>query len=259
VQATSDSDRFQAWLQDVFEARLGDAETISMGPFRAVVTRVAKEKPVAWVTLVDPGVKDADGKRALTKLRSAFKTQDIDLEVEYDDHAFPHAAAWFADSGLTLVETNPLMACRPETFTAFAAPDVALTRLSQHGKPAELEAFQKLRWTDGGDDDKDVQPVERLRSDLAVATSVYLLAWLEWEPVGTGVSHVTRTAAEVVGVVTRKDRRRRGVAATVTSELVRRHFEGGGDFVFLDAANDEAAKVYERLGFTRFGSKALYR
>jgi len=86
-----------------------------------------------------------------------------------------------------------------------------------------------------------------------------MLAWLEWEPVGTGVSHVTRTAAEVVGVVTRKDRRRRGVAATVTSELVRRHFEGGGDFVFLDAASEDAAKVYERLGFTRFGSKALYR
>ncbi len=37
---------------------------------------------------------------------------------------------------------------------------------------------------------------------LAVATSVYLLAWLDWEPVGTGVSHLTRTAAEVVGVVT---------------------------------------------------------
>jgi len=259
VQATSDSDRFQAWLQDVFEARLGDAETISMGPFRAVVSRAGQGKPVAWVTLVEPGVKDADGKRALSKLRSGFKTQDIDIEVEYDDHAFPHAAAWFDDAGLKLVETNPLMACRPDSFTAFAAPEVALTRLSQHGKPAELEAFQNLRWTNGGEHDDEVQPVERLRTDLAVATSVYLLAWLEWEPVGTGVSHVTRTAAEVVGVVTRKDRRRRGVAATVTSELVRRHLEGGGDFVFLDAANDEAAKVYERLGFTRFGSKALYR
>jgi predicted GNAT family acetyltransferase len=211
------------------------------------------------VTLVDPGVKDTDGKRALAKLRSSFKTQDIDIEVEYDDHAFPHAAEWFAGSGLKLVETNPLMACRPETFKPFAAPDVSLTRLSQHGKPNELEAFQKLRWTDGGDVDRDVQPVERLRADLVSATSVYLLAWLEWEPVGTGVSHVTRTAAEVVGVVTRNDRRRRGVAATVTSELVRRHFEGGGDFVFLDAAHDDAAKVYERLGFTRFGSKALYR
>lgn len=259
VQATSDSDRFQSWLQDVFEARLHDAETISMGPFRAVVSRAGEGKPTAWITLVDPGVSDAEGERALANLRSGFKGQDIEIEVEYDDHAFPHAAAWFAGAGLTLVETNPLMACRPETFAPFAAPDVALTRLSQHGKPAELDAFQKLRWTDGGDLEREVQPVERLRTDLMVASSVYLLAWLDWEPVGTGVSHVTRTAAEVVGVVTRNDRRRRGVAATVTSELVRRHFESGGDFVFLDAASENAARVYERLGFARFGAKALYR
>ena len=259
MRATSDSDRFQAWLQDAFEARLSDAETISMGPFRAVVSRADKGKSSAWVTLVDPGVSDAEGKRALSKLRAGFEKQDIEIEVEYDDHAFPHAAAWFAESGLTLVETNPLMACRPEAFTPFAAPEVALTRLSQHGKPAELEAFQQLRWTDGGDVDREAQPVDKLRQDLAVATSVYLLAWLDWEPVGTGVSHVTRTAAEVVGVVTRNDRRRRGVAATVTSDLLKRHFESGGDFVFLDAANEPAAHVYERLGFSRFGSKALYR
>ena len=259
MRATSDSDRFQAWLQDAFEARLSDAETISMGPFRAVVSRAEKGKPSAWVTLVDAGASDAEGKRALSKLRAAFTRQDIEIEVEYDDHAFPHAATWFADAGLSLVETNPLMACRPDSFTPFAAPEVALTRLSEHGKPAELEAFQTLRWTDGGDIDREAQPVEKLRSDLAVATSVYLLAWLDWEPVGTGVSLLTRTAAEVVGVVTRNDRRRRGVAATVTSELLKRHFEGGGDFVFLDAANEPAAKVYERLGFTRFGSKALYR
>ncbi len=259
VRATSDSDRFQAWLQDVFEARLGSAETISMGPFRAVVMRAAGSKPSAWVTLVDAGASDAEGKRALAKLRSAFSGQAIDVEVEYDDHAFPHAAAWFADSGLERVETNPLMACRSDTFTPFTAPDVVLTRLSEHGKPAELEAFQSLRWTDGGELDRDIQPVERLRSDLMTAGSVHLLAWIDWEPVGTGVSHLTKTAAEVVGVVTRHDRRRRGVAATVTSDLVRRHFEGGGDFVFLDAANEPAARVYERLGFTRFGSKALYR
>jgi predicted GNAT family acetyltransferase len=88
---------------------------------------------------------------------------------------------------------------------------------------------------------------------------VYLLAWLDWEPVGTGVSHLTGAVAEIVGVVTRNDMRRRGVASSVTSELVRRHFERGGDFVFLDAANEEAAAVYERLGFSRFGSKVVFR
>jgi predicted GNAT family acetyltransferase len=66
-------------------------------------------------------------------------------------------------------------------------------------------------------------------------------------------------AAEIVGVVTRKDRRKRGVAGAVTSELVRRHFANGGDFVFLDAANEEAGRVYERLGFSPFGANLIYR
>jgi predicted GNAT family acetyltransferase len=45
----------------------------------------------------------------------------------------------------------------------------------------------------------------------------------------------------------------------VTSELVARHFGSGGDFVFLDAADDGAARVYERLGFKRFGANLVYR
>jgi predicted GNAT family acetyltransferase len=94
---------------------------------------------------------------------------------------------------------------------------------------------------------------------MARPNSVFLLAWMEWEPVGTGVSHALKGAAEIVGVVTRKDRRKRGVAAAITSELVRRHFANGGDFAFLDAANEDAARVYERLGFTRFGANLVYR
>jgi predicted GNAT family acetyltransferase len=45
----------------------------------------------------------------------------------------------------------------------------------------------------------------------------------------------------------------------VTSELVTRHFAASGDFVFLDAANPEAVRVYERLGFERFGDNVVYR
>ena len=45
----------------------------------------------------------------------------------------------------------------------------------------------------------------------------------------------------------------------MTSELVRRHFERGGDYVFLDSANEEATRVYERLGFRQFGSKVVFR
>ena len=99
----------------------------------------------------------------------------------------------------------------------------------------------------------------RWRAELGVPSSVFLLAWLDWEAAGTGVSHSLKGAAELVGIVTQKALRRRGVAATITSELVRRHFDRGGDFVFLDAAGDEAAKVYAGLGFSPFGVNLVYR
>jgi ribosomal protein S18 acetylase RimI-like enzyme len=258
----SDSRRFQGWLQEFFERqqRNPEIETISMGPFRTLITPGEQEgESVAWVTLVDPDPDGDEAVRALTRLRAAFGRHPMDVEVEYDETAFPQAATWFGEAGMVLIERNPLMAVRPATFAPFMARDIALTRLRPHAKQAELGAFQRIRWTNGGDLDREVQPVERLAHDLKTLTSVYLLAWIDWEPVGTGVSHLTGDVAEIVGVVTRADRRRRGVAATVTTELVRRHFERGGDFVFLDAANEPAARVYERLGFRRFGSKVVFR
>ena len=254
-----DSERFQSWLHDFFESRQRDSETIAMGPFRAIVTPREDGGASAWVTLADPAPDEDEAVRALSRLRQAFHRHSVEVEIEYDAAAFPQAAGWFAGAGMVKVEENPLMAVRPQTFRPYSAPHVALTRLRQHAKQGELEAFQRLRWSNGGDLDREVQPIERLHHDLKTATSVYLLAWIDWEPVGTGVSHLPGDAAEIVGVVTRNDRRRRGVAATVTSELVRRHFERGGDFVFLDAANEEAARVYERLGFNRFGSKVVFR
>jgi ribosomal protein S18 acetylase RimI-like enzyme len=262
VEAASDSQRFQGWLQELFERqqRNPEVEAISMGPFRALILPGEESgQSVAWVTLVDPDPDEHEAVRALSRLHTAFRRHSLDVEIEYDSTAFPQAARWFAEAGMIIVERNPLMAVRPETFVPFSAPHVALTRLRQHAKQAELDAFQNIRWTNGGELDREPQPVERLAHDLKTTTSVYLLAWLDWEPVGTGVSHLTGEVAEIVGVVTRNDRRRRGVAATVTSELVRRHFEHGGDFVFLDAANEEAARVYDRLGFNRFGSKVVFR
>ena len=247
------------WMRDAFEAKQHDAETFSMGPFRAVVTRGADGRSAGWVTLDDAQVNSAEATRSLANLRAAFTSQKIDIEVEFNTDAFPHAAEWFQAAGLTLAEQHPLMACRPETFVPVESTQVSLTRLSHNTKLAELEAFQAIRWSNGGDLHRKGPPIEQLRIELKALTSVYILGWLDWEPVGTGVSHATKDAAEIVGVVTRNDKRRRGVAAAVTSELVRRHFGRGGDYVFLEAEHEQAARIYGRLGFVKFGSKVVYK
>jgi GNAT superfamily N-acetyltransferase len=256
----SDTDRFQTWQRDTLADREDGAEILSVGPFRALLSPATETTQHGWVTLIDGTAAEAETLKALTKLRSTFKRHKVPLEIEYNEELFPKVGEWLEGAGLKLVERNALMSCRPDAFKPFPTPEeLHITQLSSAAAPAELEAFQSIRWTDGGEIDRPAPPVERLRADMARPTSVFLLAWLDWEPVGTGVSHYLKGAAEIVGVVTRQDRRRRGVAAAITSELVRRHFANGGDFAFLDAANDEAARVYERLGFSPFGANLVYR
>ena len=258
-QDAKDVERFATWQRDALEARAADSENLTIGPFSVSVSKTKNAPPSGWITLVDSAASEAETVKAVPKLKATLKKHKAPFEVEYNEAVFPKVGAWLESAGLKLAERNPLMACRPDAFKPFVAPEVHLTQLKATATAAELEVFQLIRWAEGGGAvDRPVPSIDELRAALASAGSVFLLAWLDWEAVGTGVSHSLKGAAEIVGVVTRKDQRRKGVAATVTSDLVRRHFEGGGDFVFLDAANEDAARVYERLGFSRFGSILVY-
>lgn len=252
-----DAKRFQAWLRDALEARPDGFQLLTLGPFRAVVP--GKLEPGRWVTIVEGQVTERDTTEAVAELRSVFEHRPDKLEIEYDEVAFPEVGRWLEAAGLERVERNPLMASRPDRFRRFAAPDVNASRLTSQSPAADMRAFQTIRWTNGGDNEGPVLSVRQLRQQLGSAASVYLLAWLDGVPAGTGVSHSLKGAAEIVGIVTRADKRRRGVAATVTSELVTRHFASGGDFVFLDAADEGAVKLYQGLGFEIFGTNSVYR
>lgn len=252
-----DAKRFQRWQLDALNKHPAGTELRSFGPFRAIIP--AENQAGGWVTIVDDSVNEPETRAAIAGLRAVFRQRNTPLEIEYNEAVLPGLGAWLEAAGFILAERNPLMACRPERFTPFAAHDVIVHRLTPESRVADLEAFQTIRWTDGGDEDRAIPPIEQLRQDLASSTSVYLLAWVDGVAAGTGISHALNMVGEIVGVVTRSDKRRRGIAATVTSKLVAGLFESGGDFVFLDAANAGAASVYAGLGFRRFGANLIYR
>ena len=60
--------------------------------------------------------------------------------------------------------------------------------------------------------------------------------------------------SELMGVGTLPSARRRGIGAAVTARLVRDARERGAEIVFLSAADDDAARICERLGFRRIGT-----
>jgi ribosomal protein S18 acetylase RimI-like enzyme len=63
---------------------------------------------------------------------------------------------------------------------------------------------------------------------------------------------------ELVGVATLPALRRRGVAATLCSVLIKDHFEGGGDLVWLSAGDAIAQATYERIGFRNVDFRLNY-
>lgn len=256
-ELSRDARRFQEWQADFIARRPSGTELVTIGPFRIMVAPGRESD--SWVSIAGDRVNPGDIERSAPSLRQMFGRWKAAPRIEYDESAFPDAGVALEAAGFRLEERNPLMACRPATFKPSAAEGVHLEQLGASSETAHLEAFQTIRWTDGGDERFPVPATTSLLKELESPGGVHLLAWLDGEPAGTGVSHALGGAAEIVGVVTRNDRRRRGVAATVTSNLVTRHFAAGGDFVFLDAANDAAMRVYERLGFTRFGSNLVYR
>jgi ribosomal protein S18 acetylase RimI-like enzyme len=249
--------RFQAWQQAALESHPTGTELLKVGPFSAVVPAAVDSG--VWITLVEGAATQRDTIAAVARLRTIFKSRTAPLEIEFNERLYPGVGRWLEAAGLTLSERNPLMACEPADFKPSAAAGVKLDRLATSSAAADLQVFQAIRWTNGGDNNDVPPPVEQLRHDLASTNSVYLLARLNDEAAGTGVSHALRGAIEIVGVVTQASQRRQGVGATVTSDLLRRHFRSGGDFAFLDSANDEATRLYERLGFITFGANLVYR
>ena len=58
----------------------------------------------------------------------------------------------------------------------------------------------------------------------------------------------------IVGVATLPSARRRGLAALVTARLVQDARERGAELVFIEAEDEDVARIYSRLGFERVGT-----
>lgn len=222
-------------------------------PFVAICHRTSDRD---WFNfaLVAEAPKPAQVAPAVAELRRLFAERDRKLKIEFNEAVWPELAPELEAAGLRLRERNPLMACTARDLRPLRAEGVVVRLLRRNEPEPVLAAFQSIRFG------RPVESalVEELRVNLRRGRGSYALAAVGAEPAGTAVLHALEGTGEVVGVATRPEFRRRGVAAAATSFLCERHFRGGGRLVFLDSANEEASRVYERLGFQRFGALLVY-
>ncbi|MGZ3143374.1 GNAT family N-acetyltransferase [Lentzea chajnantorensis] len=131
-------------------------------------------------------------------------------------------------------------------------------------RPAEVTAVAALAFSSPGTAAGETGAAER---DAALAeagtTSAdtrhrHAVADLPGEGVlAVGTAQRAGDVVEVVGVGTLPAARRRGLGGAVTAALARDALDRGAGLVFLSAAGEEVARVYERVGFRRIGTACI--
>ena len=202
-------------------------------------------KPAQWNS-GDVTAPDADVEAA----RAFYEQRGADWGVRV-----PAGMPW--DHGRRLL-TLELMALAPENFAPVATPGESIA--VRAATRADLDVVVAIDAAAFENDPADGRPWLAPHFDAPTITTA--LATLDGEPAGTGFAIRTDgragPALYLAGVAVHPDARRRGVGAALSSWLVERGLETGAQFVHLHADNDDAARVYARLGFVRAPALDVY-
>jgi ribosomal protein S18 acetylase RimI-like enzyme len=98
-----------------------------------------------------------------------------------------------------------------------------------------------------------------MRAQLRAGTSLLAIGLLDGVPAGAGgLFPDDRGVAELAGVATRPDSRRRGVAVALSAALTDAFFSRGGEVAWLSAADAGAEAVYARVGYLQLDTRMNY-
>lgn len=156
-----------------------------------------------------------------------------------------------SDPAAAGVVVTPLLVCTAQTFQpAPLLPGLELVVLSRESSLAEVQEGLDANALGFDPAAPATAPDEAEAFRAQLLTNRAFTARLDNRPVGAGMfTPPIEGIAELVGITTLAAYRRRGIAAALTSEIVRVAFAYNVDTPFLRTDSQEAYRVYARLGF----------
>jgi ribosomal protein S18 acetylase RimI-like enzyme len=221
---------------------------VNAGPFRAFFAPHSAEPELNYAMPTTALGAAGDAATFVASLRRVFADQGRTLRFEFFQGLWPALPEILERSGLRLVAAEPLMYCTPADLIVIAAPGVTVRLLSPEDPDIDLATYLSIR----DEDPSPPAPAELawLREALRAGRGHFALATLDGTPAGTGrCLPLGDGLGEITAIVTLAALRRRGVAATLTSFLVKDHFDAEGTLAWLNAADDRAQAVYHHVGF----------
>ncbi len=236
-------------------------QVIAVGSFQALIDPSCDLTWLNYAVPVEPLGTKAEVAEVLLELREVFTERDRTLRFEFTESLWTALPEVLEEAGLRLEVRHPMMLCTPVDFQPYQVSPVQVQLLSTASDTGTLTAYLSVQ--NQGFDYNAAEPptpkeIAELREQLQTGSMRCALASLDGIPAGIGVTLPLLGICELAGVATLPALRRRGVAATLSSFLVKDHFQGGGDLVWLSAGDAIAQATYERIGFRRVDSRLNY-
>lgn len=204
----------------------------------------------------------ADLEAPLARLRAEFASRRRVPRFEFVEACAPALSAALETQGFILENRAQLMAC--PRGSGRAAPAVAgldVEALDERTPLAKLALFLDVqRRAFRLESPRPATRVEARSLRDSLGNGFALLGRIGGRPVATAMIQPGGDGlAELVGVATLEEFRRRGIAGALSFEAVRGAFSRGVSLVFLSAADARAGRVYETAGFSPAGHSLFYR
>lgn len=233
-------------------------EVISSSPFTLFfhATDASSESNYA----IPDASESSEFQNSLMRLQTIFTERIRKPCLQFLEEVFSHLVPVLRSSGWTKVEQSQVMICTSETYRS--APEVlglAITTLSS--KSSIEEICEGLDTNALGFDPKaeraTTHEAAEFRQNLILSRA--FTARLQEKPVGAGMfTDIYEGLTELVGITTLEPFRRRGIATALTAYITQIAFQQGATCVFLIAVNEQAGRVYERVGFLPCATLAVY-
>jgi ribosomal protein S18 acetylase RimI-like enzyme len=190
------------------------------------------------------------------KVRERQRELGVPEAFEWVHETTPGLLDVAVEAGLEVLQA-PLLVLDPEKLPE-PHPHVRVLGT----RPVEVSVVAELAFSAPGTAPGEAGVAER---DAALARAVpmstrhrHAVADLPGEGVlAVGTAQRAGDVVEIAGIGTLPAARRRGLGGAVTAELARDALERGAELVFLSAGSLEIARVYERVGFRRFGTACI--
>lgn len=249
-------ERIQSYLRHSAQQQY---EAVAVPPFTLFIHRTDNLRFFNYAIPDEPITGDVQA--ALLALCARYTARNRQPRFEFIEEYTPTLVPALEAAGFVAEGRYPMMVCTPETLIPPPiVADLTLALLAPDASAEDARSFmmtQRQGFEPTNTETVTEQEIAEFLDRLAI--NGYVLGRLAGEAVGAAVFTVPYAGVtELAGIATLSAYRRQGIASALTAYATQSAFARGVEIACLSAGDEQASRVYARLGFRPMATMLAY-